>query len=64
MVNGQKEKDTIRLERIAKAGPEIVEKVAKVHRVGISCAKVAMKSKWMKRCIFELECLIELTDFF
>lgn len=38
-------KDTIRLERIAKVGLEIVVKVAAVRPIGISCAKIAVTSK-------------------
>lgn len=40
-----KEKVTIRLGHIAKDGREIVAKVAVAHLAGISCAKVAMRSK-------------------
>lgn len=48
MANEQKERATIRLARIAKAGPVIVAMVVEVHQAGISCAKVATKSKLMR----------------
>lgn len=48
MANERKERATILLARIAKAGPVIVATVVEVHQVGISCAKVAMKSKLIR----------------
>lgn len=47
MVNVPKGRDIIQLAHIVKAGPEIVEKVVEAHQVGISCAKVVMKSKFL-----------------
>lgn len=51
MVNVPKVRDIIQLAHIVKAGPEIAEKVDEVHQVGISCARVVMKSKCILNCI-------------